>query len=120
MSTLLSAQSISYQTTSAPLLEDISFTLKKGDRIGLVGHNGCGKSTLLNLLHGGIQANSGTITIASHCQLECVEQHLPQSLMHRSMIDAVLDRLPDMSESASAGVLNSSFPTWDSIHHIGH
>ena len=95
MSTLLSAQSISYQTTSAPLLEDISFTLKKGDRIGLVGHNGCGKSTLLNLLHGGIQANSGTITIASHCQLECVEQHLPQSLMHRSMIDAVLDRLPD-------------------------
>ncbi|WP_019275924.1 ABC-F family ATP-binding cassette domain-containing protein [Vibrio coralliilyticus] len=95
MSTLLSAQSISYQTTSAPLLEDISFTLKKGDRIGLVGHNGCGKSTLLNLLHGGIQANSGTITTASHCQLECVEQHLPQSLMHRSMIDAVLDRLPD-------------------------
>ncbi|WFB49645.1 ABC-F family ATP-binding cassette domain-containing protein [Vibrio coralliilyticus] len=95
MSTLLSAQSISYQTTSAPLLEDISFTLKKGDRIGLVGHNGCGKSTLLNLLHGGIQANSGTITTAKHCQLECVEQHLPQSLMHRSMIDAVLDRLPD-------------------------
>lgn len=95
MSTLLSAQSISYQTTSAPLLEDISFTLKKGDRIGLVGHNGCGKSTLLNLLHGGIQANSGTITTASHCQLECVEQHLPQSLKHRSMIDAVLDRLPD-------------------------
>ncbi|MDA0118085.1 ABC-F family ATP-binding cassette domain-containing protein [Vibrio sp. T11.5] len=95
MSTLLSAQSISYQTTSAPLLEDISFTLKKGDRIGLVGHNGCGKSTLLNLLHGGIQANAGTITTASHCQLECVEQHLPQSLLRQSMMDAVLDRLPD-------------------------
>lgn len=31
-------------------LHDISFSLKKGDRLGLIGHNGAGKTTLLRLL----------------------------------------------------------------------
>lgn len=33
-------------------LDDISFTLQEGDRLGLIGHNGAGKSSLLNLLGG--------------------------------------------------------------------
>ena len=94
MSTLLSAQSVSYRTTSAPLLEEISFTLKKEDRIGLVGHNGCGKSTLLHLLSGHIQPLSGSITTASQCLMAQVEQHLPAKLEKLSMLDAVVEQLP--------------------------
>jgi len=45
MSTLLSAQSVGYDNSFGPLLAEITFSLKKGDRIGLIGHNGCGKST---------------------------------------------------------------------------
>ena len=33
-------------------LEGLTFTLKDGDRVGLLGHNGAGKSTLLRLLSG--------------------------------------------------------------------
>ncbi|MBC7005121.1 ABC-F family ATP-binding cassette domain-containing protein [Photobacterium sp. BZF1] len=94
MSTLLSAQSVSYHTTSAPLLEEISFTLTKGDRIGLVGHNGCGKSTLLRLLSGNIQPLSGLITTSSHCLMAHVEQHLPANIESLSMLDAVVEKLP--------------------------
>ena len=32
------------------VLKDISFTVKKGEAIGLIGHNGCGKSTMLKLM----------------------------------------------------------------------
>ena len=32
------------------VLDDVSFTIKKGEAVGLIGHNGCGKSTTLKLL----------------------------------------------------------------------
>lgn len=45
------------------LIEDFSYTFKKGDKIGIAGRNGTGKSTLLNLLTGVSTADSGTISI---------------------------------------------------------
>ncbi len=43
MSTLLTAHALHVETAFGPLFNTLSFTLKKGDRIGLIGHNGCGK-----------------------------------------------------------------------------
>lgn len=95
MSTLLSAQSVGYDNSFGPLLAEITFSLKKGDRIGLIGHNGCGKSTLLKLLSGALSASSGSITLANHCLMATVEQHLPATLQHSTLLDAVLNHLPD-------------------------
>jgi ABC-type polysaccharide/polyol phosphate transport system ATPase subunit len=43
-------------------LRDITFSLKEGDRLGLIGHNGAGKSTLLKVLGGIYQPTSGSLT----------------------------------------------------------
>ena len=48
MSTLLTAQSLHVDTAFGTLFDDLSFTLKKGDRVGLIGYNGCGKSGEVN------------------------------------------------------------------------
>ncbi|MEW7315073.1 ABC-F family ATP-binding cassette domain-containing protein [Buttiauxella gaviniae] len=93
MSTLLTAQSLSLDTAFGPLLADITFTLKKGDRLGLIGHNGCGKSTLLKLLDGTLSPNSGNVTRAHHCLLARVEQHLPEDLHSLTLLDAVMAKL---------------------------
>jgi len=45
------------------VLRGVSFTVKKGEAIGLVGHNGCGKSTTLKLLTRIIYPDAGTIEI---------------------------------------------------------
>lgn len=45
------------------VLDDISFEVKKGEAIGLIGHNGCGKSTTLKLLTKIIYPDSGTISM---------------------------------------------------------
>lgn len=102
MSTLLTAQSISYHVTSGSILEAVSFTLNQGDRIGLIGHNGCGKSTLLKLLDNTLSDYHGALTRANHCLIERVEQHLPAELNQVTMIDAVLDRLPPAERLAEA------------------
>ncbi|WLI77341.1 ABC-F family ATP-binding cassette domain-containing protein [Kosakonia sp. H02] len=94
MSTLLAAQSIRVETAFGPLFSDLSFTLKKGDRLGLIGDNGCGKSTLLKLLDGSLSPLSGNVTLAHHCLLARVEQHLPDELLAMTLLDAVLAQLP--------------------------
>jgi len=44
-------------------IDNISFEINDGDRIGLVGHNGSGKTTLLRVLAGIYKPNGGAITI---------------------------------------------------------
>ena len=46
-----------------PILKDISFTIREGDRVGLVGHTGSGKSTIANLITRMYDTVSGSITI---------------------------------------------------------
>ncbi|WP_440487703.1 ABC-F family ATP-binding cassette domain-containing protein [Serratia sarumanii] len=94
MSTLLSTQSVGYDNAFGVLLSEISFTLKKGDRIGLIGDNGCGKSTLLQLLSGALPIHSGTVTLSQQCLMARIEQHLPPELHACTLLDAVLARLP--------------------------
>ncbi|WP_333496943.1 ATP-binding cassette domain-containing protein [Kluyvera sp. CHPC 1.251] len=94
MSTLLTAQSLHVETAFGPLFTDLSFTLKKGDRIGLIGYNGCGKSTLLQVLDGTLIPSSGRVALASHCLMARVEQHLPDALLDQPLIEAVLAQQP--------------------------
>src|SRR5688572_20515355 len=44
-------------------VQDISFELRRGDCLGLIGHNGAGKSTLLKMLNGLIKPDKGRITM---------------------------------------------------------
>ena len=57
---LISLQNISFSFGARPILEDASWQIGTGERIGLVGSNGAGKSTLLRLITGAYTLDKGT------------------------------------------------------------
>ena len=73
MSLLIADQlSLSYGETQ--LFHDLSFTLERGERVGLVGPNGAGKSTLLRLIAGEIAPDSGALRIENRAAVRLLHQ----------------------------------------------
>lgn len=55
--------SFSYKNTTGKALKNINFSMKKGEKIALLGENGCGKSTLIKIITGLIKADHGIVKI---------------------------------------------------------
>jgi ATP-binding cassette subfamily F protein 3 len=58
------------------LFEDISFRLKGGDRVGLIGKNGAGKSTLLKIIAGEMEYDSGQVAEEKEIKLGFLKQDI--------------------------------------------
>ncbi len=68
---------VSYEHTRA--LDDVSFTVARGERVAVVGPNGAGKSTLLKALVGLIRPTAGTIHVSGHVHTQCSDvAYVPQ------------------------------------------
>jgi ABC transport system ATP-binding/permease protein len=91
---LISAQGLSKRYGSAPLFQNLSFTVSEGERIGVIGPNGSGKSTLIEMLHGRVKPDGGEVAVRKGTRLSCVTQisEFPPGVTVRGVIDAALDR----------------------------
>ncbi|MCL2743287.1 MAG: ATP-binding cassette domain-containing protein [Planctomycetaceae bacterium] len=65
MEVILSVEHLRKHFSDEPVLLDVSFQLRAGDKAGLVGPNGCGKTTLLNILAGREESEKGSIEAPS-------------------------------------------------------
>lgn len=63
MANVIEVKDLTFRYYERPVLEDVSFTVAKGDYVGLIGPNGAGKSTLIKLLLGLLKPESGRITL---------------------------------------------------------
>ena len=63
-----------------PLLENLTFQIAKGERVGLLGRNGVGKSSLLKLLAGEIAPDSGEVWRQQGVTVAALEQDVPADL----------------------------------------
>ena len=72
--TVLRCMGLSKSYTGVPQFDDISITLGRGQRVGLIGVNGAGKSTLLRCLAGIDKADKGNVEVAQFSNVIYVDQ----------------------------------------------
>lgn len=73
---MLSVQGLGLHHAGNYLFKDTNFTIKKGDKIGLVGKNGAGKSTLLKILSGEINFYEGNVVPEGNITIGFLKQDL--------------------------------------------
>jgi len=73
----------------------LTFTLYRGSRVGLVGHNGCGKSTLIRLMAGKLEKTGGSMATASQMRLGYYTQSQMDTLRGGSTVLGEIRRLAD-------------------------
>jgi ATP-binding cassette subfamily F protein uup len=90
---LLTAEHVTLQLGGRTLLEDVSFYLNEGDKVGLIGINGTGKSTLLRLLAGRLEPDAGTVRPDPNVQVSYLPQN-PEIQEELGVLDQVLAWIP--------------------------
>ncbi|MEU5418196.1 ribosomal protection-like ABC-F family protein [Streptomyces sp. NPDC020667] len=98
MPTQLSLRGVSLSRGDRRLLDDVSFSVRPGERIGVVGENGAGKSTLLRLLAGAEKPDDGAVVTAADDGVGLLGQtlSLPPDRTVGDAIDAALAELRTM------------------------
>ncbi|MGO2419945.1 MAG: ABC transporter ATP-binding protein [Vibrio casei] len=100
--------SFHYGEKEKGVIDDLHFTIKPGEKVGLVGRSGAGKSTLVNLLLRFYDLESGTIRIDGQDISKVKQDSLrgnigmitqDTSLLHRSIRDNILYGRPDATEA---------------------
>ncbi|WP_266168353.1 ATP-binding cassette domain-containing protein [Dyella subtropica] len=81
------------------LIEDLSTTIMRGDRVGIIGPNGAGKSTLLKIMLGDLKPQRGEATIGTGIQIAYFDQH-------RVQLNDTLNALDNVAEGREYIELN--------------
>jgi ATP-binding cassette subfamily F protein uup len=81
------------------LFDELSTTILRGDRVGIVGPNGAGKSTLIRIMLGELAPQRGTVTLGTGIELAYFDQH-------RVQLDDTLDALDNVAEGREYIELN--------------
>lgn len=94
---LLDVRDVTKHFGPEPVLDGVSFELRPGERIGLVGPNGTGKSTLLKILTGDEDHQGGDVTPHTTARVEMLEQQ-PDFDPSHTVWDEAARGLADLTE----------------------
>ncbi len=82
---------VSLARGARPIVKELTTTITRGDRVGLIGPNGSGKTTLLRLLLGDLAPDSGTVRQGTGIELAYFDQLREQLDPDRSVFDSIAD-----------------------------
>lgn len=101
---------------SALVLDNVSFTVGGGERIGIIGPNGAGKTTLLRLLTGQEEPTSGTVRLGAWVKWGLLEQEPHFTGENQTVISEVLACFPALDKNAARDLLAKYLFTGETIN----
>ena len=97
------------------LFNNISFDLKRGEKIALIGDNGRGKTTLLNIIMGKLKSDSGKTILGTNVNVGYYDQEQSDLDQNKTILDEVWDAFPDLTTTKIRTALGSFLFTGDDV-----
>jgi ATP-binding cassette subfamily F protein uup len=97
---LITLDNISLSFSDKPILNEVSSTILKGDKIALIGRNGEGKSTFMRILASTIEPDDGTLKIKNSTSVSYLEQTPPED-NDKTLFDIVAEGLGEIGDVLS-------------------
>ena len=112
---VLTVEELSKSFPEQILFTDISFQIKRGERVALIGNNGTGKTTMLKILNDLIPADSGTFTLGSKVQIGYYDQEHHVLHPEKTIFEEISDTYPTLTETEIRNMLAAFLFTNDDV-----
>lgn len=112
---VLSVSELSQSFPPLTLFEGISFEIKRGERVALIGNNGTGKTTILKIITGLLEADRGTITTGANVHIGYYDQEHHVLHPEKTIFQEISDDYPDLNNTRIRNVLAAFLFTGDDV-----
>lgn len=112
---VLSVENLSKSFPPQTLFTDVSFELKRGEHVAVIGDNGTGKTTLLKILNRVVTADSGSFKLGSNVEIGYYDQEHHVLHMEKSIFDEISDDYPNLTNTEIRNMLAAFLFTGDDV-----
>ena len=112
---VLTVEDLSKSFPGQTLFTHISFQIKRGERIALIGNNGTGKTTMLKILNNLLPADSGSFSLGSKVQIGYYDQEHHVLHTEKTIFQEISDTYPSLTETEIRNMLAAFLFTGDDV-----
>ena len=112
---VLSVEGLAKAFDSQPLFCDLSFFLKRGEHVAVIGDNGTGKTTILKIINGLVDADAGEIRIGSKVQIGYYDQEHHVLHPDKTIFEEISDEYPTLTNTEIRNVLAAFLFTGEDV-----
>ena len=100
---------------SLTLFDDLSFDIKKGEHVAIIGDNGTGKTTILKMINELLPADGGTIRLGTNVQIGYYDQEHHVLHMDKTLFEEISDDYPSLTNTEIRNTLAAFLFTGDDV-----
>ena len=112
---VLSVENLSMHYGSRTLFEDLSFLIRRGEKVALIGENGSGKTTILKTLTGSVRPDSGTIRLGAQVEVGYYDQEQHNFTETNTLFEEIRASYPKLTDTEIRNLLAAFLFTGDDV-----